>query len=558
MKNSLAAEFKEKQNKAKELTAVDLAKTSLWEYEKLIDPKFFKEDRWHLKEIAETLQALVEDRIIRIVPEIKWHLATQEELEKLRAEKVRYQTCHKLKLNIPPRHGKSYSLQRFEQWYLGRNNENTVITVSYNETLSTRFSANVRDGIDATKVDKSITIFSDIFPNTRIKYGDAAKNIWALAGRFFNYLGTSFGGTLTGVGCRLGVIDDPVKSDKEAFNDALLQEQWDWYVDTYLSRVEEGGYQIINMTRWSTKDLCGRLEDEEEADEWYTLAYPACMNADKIFHIIACRKEKGIKHCKECQGFPCEQLNEEPLDQDGDIIGQMICKDLLSFKSWNSKRRLTSLPIFLANYQQQPVDVTGALYAQGFKTYDPEAYDRLLAERKCSYTDTADTGEDHLCSICFDVVDGYAYIQDIYFTDESMEVTEKEVARRQKLYDVREAVIESNNGGRGFARNVEKILKKVWKWMRCNITWFHQSQNKRARILSHATNVCEQVIMPEGWEKLYPEFYKYVMAYQRKSKSTDHDDGPDCLTGVVEMVNGEIKTKKKVGRSMKKKRLGIR
>ena len=53
----------------------------------------------------------------------------------------------------------------------------------------------------------------------------------------------------------------------------------------------------------------------------------------------------------------CEKIQDEELDEDGDMIGKMMCSDLLSFKSWNSKRRLTSLPIFLANYQQQPVDV---------------------------------------------------------------------------------------------------------------------------------------------------------------------------------------------------------
>lgn len=71
-------------------------------------------------------------------------------------------------------------------------------------------------------------------------------------------------------------------------------------------------------------------------------------------------------------------------------------------------------------------------------------------------------------------------------------------------------------------------------------------ENKRARILSHTSNVCEQVLMPEGWERKWPDFYKHLMAYQRKSKSTEHDDAPDCITGVVELMNGEIKMKKKV------------
>ena len=143
--SSIAEEYRQKQNKDKVPSSTEAAANNLWEYEKLIDPKFFREERWHLKEIAVTLQALVEDRIIRIAPEKEWHIAEKEEVEKLKEQGRKYQVCKKLKLNIPPRHGKSYSLQRFEQWYLGRSSENTIITVSYNETLSSRFSSNVRE-----------------------------------------------------------------------------------------------------------------------------------------------------------------------------------------------------------------------------------------------------------------------------------------------------------------------------------------------------------------------------------------------------------------------------
>ncbi|MDD3137701.1 MAG: phage terminase large subunit [Lachnospiraceae bacterium] len=553
---SIAKEYKEKLERSLNPSEYELAANNFWEYEKQINPKFFKEDRWHLKEIAETLQALVEDRIIKVIPEREWKIATPDEVERLKESGTRYLICHKLKLNIPPRHGKSYTLALFEQWLLGKDNNNTIITVSYNETLSSRFSSNVRDGIDATKIDKKLTIFSDIFPNTKIKYGDAAKNIWALAGRFFSYLGTAFGGTITGVGCKLGVIDDPVKNSEEAFNDKVLEDQWSWYTDTYLSRIEEGGYQIINMTRWSSKDLCGRLEEVEESDEWYTLMYPACMNAEKIFKIIDCKKSRMVENCMDCNQFDCcHYLQDEEKDENGDIIGKMICKELLSFKSWDRKRKLTSLPIFMANYQQQPVDVTGALYSAGFKTYDPFEINEDNIERTLNYTDTADTGDDHLCSISFDVIDRYGYIKDVYFTDEPMEVTEDETARRMKMAGVREGVIESNNGGRGFARNVEKLFKK-WGWRTTSIFWFTQSKNKRARIISHSSNVCDQMIMPEGWEKKWPEFYKAVTTYQRKGKNP-HDDAPDCLTGCVELINGEVKVKQRV-KTVRKSRLGLR
>lgn len=550
----IAQEFRAKVHNAQARDPYAAGRENFWEYEKLKNPRFFKEDRWHLKEIAVTLQSLVEDRIIRRIPESGWHIADPEEIVRLRETDTPYEVCKKLMLNIPPRHGKSYSLSEFEQWYLGKFNTGSVITVSYNDILSERFSGNVRDGIDATKLDPRVTVFSDIFPGVRIKPGDAAKKLWALLGSFFSYLGTGFGGTITGIGCRLGVIDDPVKNSREAFNDTVLDGQYDWYTDTFISRVEEGGYQIINMTRWSTRDLCGRLL-EEEPGEWYVLNYPACANARKIYRVEDCCRSRELESCRGCSEYPCDYYQGEQLDQDGKIIGRMMCPELLSFKSWNDKRRLMSQAIFEANYQQQPVDVTGALYAQGFKTYDPAALDRGSFERICNYTDTADEGSDNLCSISFGVIDRYAYVTDVYYTDEGMEKTEPETARRLKQQGVKEALIESNNGGRGFARNVIAILKR-WGWTRTVVTWFHQSANKTARILSNATNVCEQVIMPEDWERRWPEFAKHIKKYQRKGKN-EHDDAEDCLTGVVEMVNGEIKVRKKV-RAGKKSRLGVR
>lgn len=551
---SIAQGFKEKVHNTGNSDPCAAGRESFWEFEKLKNPKFYKEDRWHLKEIAKTLQALVEDRIIRHGEVEQWHIASLEEIRQLQEAGTRYTVCKKLMMNIPPRHGKSYSLSEFEQWYLGKNPEASVITVSYNDILSERFSGNVRDGIDATKLDPRVTVFSDIFPGVRIKPGDAAKKLWALLGSFFSYLGTGFGGTITGIGCRLGVIDDPVKNSKEAFNDTVLDGQYDWYTDTFISRIEEGGYQIINMTRWSTRDLCGRLL-EEEPGEWYVLNYPACTNAKKIYQVEDCRKSSELKSCQTCPKYPCDYYQDEQLDEEGNIIGKMMCPELLSFRSWNDKRRLMSQAIFEANYQQQPVDVTNALYAQGFKTYDPALLDRGAFERICSYTDTADTGSDSLCSICFGVIDRYAYITDVYFTDEAMEKTEPETARRIKQQGIKEALIESNNGGRGFARNVIRILKE-WKWTKTVVTWFHQSANKKARILSNATNVCDQVIMPDDWERRWPEFAKHVKKYQRSGKN-EHDDAEDCLTGVVEMVNGEIKVKKKV-RAGRKSRLGVR
>jgi predicted phage terminase large subunit-like protein len=499
---SLVAEFKEhvENNQTQVSDNYALARDSFWEYCKLINPKFFKDDRPHLVEIANTLQALYEGRIRKHTAKSPWHVYSIEEINDFFGESEDYIVCKQLMMNIPPRHGKTYSLSLFTQWMFGKSVENQVITVSYNEILATRFSANVRDGIDATKIDKSWVIFSDVFPNVKIKDGDGAKQIWALEGSFFSYLGTGFGGTITGIGCNIGIIDDPIKNAEEAYNDNVLEKQWTWYGDTFLSRLEEGAIQIINFTRWSTKDLCGRLLDSEDAPDWYELKMKA--------------------------------YNEE--------TEKMLCPSLLSYKSYMKKKRITSSDIAEANYQQEPVDVQGKLYTT-IKTYTElpqDSHGRKLYERIINYTDTADTGKDFLCSFNAVEYNGEAYIINVLFTDKPMAVTEPLLAKMLHDDNVNIAHIESNSGGASFARNIERILWQEHKSKKTVIRPFFQNKNKQARILSNASYVMEHIYFPVNWSNRWSELYKALMKYKAKG-GNKFDDAPDALTGIAENIGND-------------------
>lgn len=327
----------------------------------------------------------------------------------------------------------------------------------------------------------------------RIKDGDAASQIWALEGSYFSFLSTGFGGTITGVGASIGVIDDPVKNHIEANNEAVLDGQWQWYRDTFLSRIEEGGIIIIIMTRWSTRDLCGRLL-EAEGDDWYVLRHPTCLD---------------------------EQTHE------------MLCSSLMSWERYDALRKLTSREIMLANYQQEPIDLQGRLYDH-FTTYAP---DELPQGRVVSYTDTADTGADYLCCLIAVVHEGRGYVIDVVYTDAPMERTERQVARA--LYDARctEGAIESNNGGRGFARNVRRILWEEYGWRKTQLLDHNQRQNKQARILTEAGYIEDNILFPEGWKERWSEYARAMESYQRKGKNA-HDDAPDATTGLAEYIQG--------------------
>ena len=113
-----------------------------------------------------------------------------------------------------------------------------------------------------------------------------------------------------------------------------------------------------------------------------------------------------------------------------------------------------------------------------------------------------------------------------------MEITEPATAKMLTKHKVGCAIIESNNGGRGFARNVERECRERGN-NHTTVKWFHQGQNKVARILSNSTGVMNNVYFPINWQDRWPEFATDISKYQKEGKNA-HDDAPDCLTGVYE------------------------
>lgn len=447
----------------KHFAKMELARREFWEYCKFTSPDFYSEDRTFLKDLSEKLQWFVEE--------------AEEQI---------------MVVNMPPRHGKSRTATKFVQWLFGKyGHDMKVMTGSYNETLSGTFAKQVRDVI-AEKPTLGVTVYNDIFPDTKIKYGEASAYKWALEGsNVANYLATSPTGTATGFGCNIMIIDDLIKNSEEAYNANTLQRLIDWFNNTMLSRTEDEFKIIIIMTRWANDDLAG-----------YVLA-----NYDNVIHI-----------------------NYKAVQEDG----SMLCEAILSRKAYELKTKNMNKDIVEANYQQEPIDVKGRLYTK-FMTYTEVPKDdngNTLFKYILNYTDTADTGGDFLCSICYGMFNNIYYILDILYTKEAMEITEPATAEMLTRNNVGCAIIESNNGGRGFARNVERECRERGN-RHTNIQWFYQGKNKIARILSNSTSVMNNIAFPVDWETRFPEFAKAIKKYQKEGKN-EHDDAPDALTGVYE------------------------
>jgi predicted phage terminase large subunit-like protein len=438
----------------------ELARRDFYEYCRLRHPKIYADDRGYLEDVCTRLQGFMEQNVKRFMV-----------------------------INMPPRHVKSFTAKNFTEWLFGQDPMLKVMTGSYNETLSTTFARQVRNTIEERSAGGRV-VYGDIFPETRVKYGEASASIWSLDGtNEKSYLATSPTGTATGFGANVILVDDIIKNSDEAYNEATLEKHWDWFTNTMIQRTEGDDWKvIIIMTRWASNDLAGRVLESYE----------------------------DIEH-----------VSYKAVQDDG----SMLCESILNRHDFDLKTQEMNRDIVEANYNQKPIDLEGRLYSE-FTTYDtlPEG-----VHTKFNYTDTADTGTDFLCSVDYIVAGQDVYVTDIVFTDEAMEKSEPLVADMLHDDSVNEATVESNNGGRGFARNIERLLRERHNDTRCVVRWVPQTSNKEARILASSAWINRHVFMPHNWKNKYRGFHDQVMGYQKKGKNK-HDDGPDVLASIYEKV----------------------
>lgn len=402
---------------------------------------------------------------------------------------------HFLVLNAPPRFGKSMSGQQLVQWRFGNDPSTKVMTGSYNEKLAEQFAKGVRNAIQ-TPVNESDRIqFGNIFPGVEVDKNDAAAGKWRLKGSPVpSYLATSPTGTAGGIGANLILIDDIIKNAEEAYSDVVKQGHVDWFYNTMMQRTEGGDWKvIIIMTRWATDDLAG---------------------------IVMANND--------CEVYDLKAWND---DADGKRI--WTCPAILNEDNAEEKLKNMNKDIRDANFQQDPIDIKGRLYPDGFNTYNPKEI--VPQGMVMSVTDTADKGSDSLCSIIYFMQDDIAYVLDVVFTDSQMEVTEQLCARKLDEWKVSLAFVESNNGGRLWARNVRRNMKNK----ACIFEEVFQTTKKETRILMSKDWNAKYVWFPDDWRERWPEFAEELLTYNAKGRN-EHDDAPDAMAYLYEMCTNQM------------------
>lgn len=391
-------------------------------------------------------------------------------------------------VDAPPRFGKSRTLCLYVQWLFGRNPKYRVMTGSYNEILSSTFAKSVRDAI-MERWGK----YGWVFPGVRIKEGDAAMSLWSLDGsEQKSYLATSPSGTATGFGADFIIVDDIIKSAYEANNPTILQKHWDWFANTMYSRLEGKRKVLIFMTQWSQGDLPHR-----------------------------CRE-----HFSEI-GVKVKSLNYGAVKPDGSMLDDRI----LPRADYENKKATMDPVTFEANYDGVDIQTTDGLYdVRSFKTYALGTEPRGPIVR--SRVDTADEGSDWLVKITYVRQGDAIYVLDVYASQQKMELTEPECAKRDKELGVNRCLTESNNGGKGFSRFVEERSRAMGNTLTI-YEWKPTTKNKEARILTQASRVQNCFVWPSDWAVRWRECYNSFAGY-KKSGGNAHDDIEDVATAICE------------------------
>ena len=170
---------------------------------------------------------------------------------------------------MPPRHGKSELGSRyFPPWYLGTFPDRWVILASYSAELAEDMSRFARDLL----AEHGERLFG-----VKVRRESSSVGRWQIEGRRGGMIACGVGGSITGRGASIFLIDDPVKDAKEALSETVQSRNWDWYQSVATTRLEPGGSIVLTQTRWHEKDLAGLCIAHGEANgqPWSQIKFPA-------------------------------------------------------------------------------------------------------------------------------------------------------------------------------------------------------------------------------------------------------------------------------------------
>ena len=417
-----------------------------------------------------------------------WHIhAIAHRLQQVHTGQVR-----RLVINMPPRSLKSIAASvALPAYILGHDPTRRIICVSYSTELAHKHSNDFRAVLDAGW-------YRDLFPQTRIGLYKNRESEIELTRRGYR-LATSIGGTLTGRGGDVIIIDDPLKPI-DALSETKRGAVNQWYASTLLSRLDDKrtGAIVIVMQRVHIDDLTGFVLAQSEG--WAHLSLPAIAEHDEAIQLA----DNKVYHRRAGQPLAPER---EPL---------RLLEDL---------RRQLGSELFSAQYQQAPVPPGGAM----IKRHWVQRYSELPSEdRRLSILQSWDTaakgGPDNDWSVCttwLQTRDCQWYLLDVWRGRVDYPGLKVKVADLARLWKARQVLIEESGTAIGLIQELKFIV--------AGVTAIKPDRDKITRMsLASATFEAGQVYLPTQASWL-AELEAELFAFPGSS----HDNQVDSISQAI-------------------------
>ena len=181
-----------------------------------------------------------------------------------------------LVVNMPFRHGKSDLVSRaLPAYFLGRcrDMQPNVIMSGYGSSLVKGFSANVQGIVQGEA-------YGRVFPGMKIDPDKNATDEWRIRDSVSSVYAQGLGGSITGKGGNLIIVDDYCKNSEEAESQTTRDKVWESFKTDICTRTNAPAHIIIVCaTRWHVDDVVGRIYAQMEKDPDYpryeSLVFPA-------------------------------------------------------------------------------------------------------------------------------------------------------------------------------------------------------------------------------------------------------------------------------------------
>jgi predicted phage terminase large subunit-like protein len=332
-----------------------------------------------------------------------------------------------LLITQPPRSLKSICVSvAYVAWLLGHDPTRRIIVASYSGNFASELHRQFRMVV-------SSPWYQALFPGTQWERETDAEMITTQGGSRF---ATSIGGTLTGRGADLIIIDDPLNAS-DAPSETSRKRVIDWYGGSLVSRLndKQQGAIVAVMQRLHEDDLAGHLLRQ---GDWTHLNLPAKATEDQEIPLangrIYRRKQEDLLHP--------ERESQATLDHIKTQIGSLQ---------------------FSCQYQQQPIPLDGnVIRRHWFATYDvlpPANYQTRIVQ---SWDVAMTTGPRNDYSVCTTwLVKGQdAYLRHVYRGRLGYPDLRRKVIALAVEYDAKTILIEDAGPGTSLFQDLRAEQKK--------------------------------------------------------------------------------------------------